>query len=389
MKIIFNLNSIINTIGLFFCLILACLFLFKKKGNRNANIILSLFILNCISACFFVILYNTNLYYYLPFLININQPAMFLLGPLVFFYVKSLINIEFKKSDLLHLLPFCIYTIFMIPFFLENGQIKINEINQMLFTGKKNDFFIMIILPLILIQIIIYLIVIINEIKKHEIKIKQTYSSTEKINLAWIEHFIKVFGVVCIIFIPIFFLVPLGYKFTDISSFLPISISFAIFLIGYNAWRQPEIFFYDYNPVDFDRNSSKKNKVPTQKKQYISKEKSDDYLKILLEFMKKTKIYKDPEITLTNLADKLNIPRNTLSFIINEYTGLNFYDFINSYRIEEAKNILLDPCYKNNNILDIAYDSGFNSKSTFNASFKKFTNKTPKEYKKYFVKLNK
>jgi ligand-binding sensor domain-containing protein/AraC-like DNA-binding protein len=102
----------------------------------------------------------------------------------------------------------------------------------------------------------------------------------------------------------------------------------------------------------------------------------------LLQLMEKEKVYLKADLNLKSLAQRLNVHYNYLSQIINEQLHQGFNDFINSYRIEEAKKKLLDPAEDNKTILDIAYDTGFYSKSVFNTAFKKFTGMTPSEFKK-------
>jgi AraC-like DNA-binding protein len=92
------------------------------------------------------------------------------------------------------------------------------------------------------------------------------------------------------------------------------------------------------------------------------------------------------------LADQLKVSMHHLSQVINEQYGLNFSDFINQYRIEEMKTKLTNTRYHHFKIEQIAFDTGFNSKSTFQAAFKKFTGRTPSEYRKHYngsgVKFN-
>jgi DNA-binding LacI/PurR family transcriptional regulator/AraC-like DNA-binding protein len=110
--------------------------------------------------------------------------------------------------------------------------------------------------------------------------------------------------------------------------------------------------------------------------------KAKQYYKRLLDFIDNEEIYKNPDLTLPDLAAELYISRNHLSRIINVFAGVNFYDFINMYRITEAKRILSDPGAAHINILNIAFEAGFKSKSTFNKIFKKFTAATPKEFRR-------
>ncbi|NJK95779.1 MAG: AraC family transcriptional regulator [Bacteroidales bacterium] len=96
--------------------------------------------------------------------------------------------------------------------------------------------------------------------------------------------------------------------------------------------------------------------------------------------MNDKKPYLEPKLTLNALAAELNISVNYLSQLINQYQGKNFYDFVNGFRIEEFKSRVLSPKNQHLTILALAFDSGFNSKSSFNLAFKKHTGLTPSEF---------
>ena len=102
--------------------------------------------------------------------------------------------------------------------------------------------------------------------------------------------------------------------------------------------------------------------------------------------MEEKKSFLDPELTLTGLAKELEISRNQLSYLINEGIGDNFYNFVNKYRVEQVKKFMVDPSMRNYNMLGLALEAGFKSKSTFNLIFKRFTGLTPTEYAKNLSK---
>ena len=106
------------------------------------------------------------------------------------------------------------------------------------------------------------------------------------------------------------------------------------------------------------------------------------YIEKLNNHMAAEKPYLNPDLTLPQLAEEVNIPSYYLSQIINERLGVHFFDFINRQRVEDVKLRISDSQYNNYSILGIAFESGFNSKSAFNRVFKKFTGLTPSEYKK-------
>jgi AraC-like DNA-binding protein len=134
------------------------------------------------------------------------------------------------------------------------------------------------------------------------------------------------------------------------------------------------IFFYRYQ-----KNKERKEKYRAST---LESWQSQHYLQKLLTLIEKEKPYLDPEITVEKLSKQLEISEKHLSQILNERLQLNFNNFINKYRVEEARVKILDPKEKDFVILKIAYDVGFNSKSAFNAAFKKFTKMSPSEYRK-------
>ena len=108
----------------------------------------------------------------------------------------------------------------------------------------------------------------------------------------------------------------------------------------------------------------------------------EKYLNTVLSFFDNERPYLSQELTLADLAEQTKIPAHYLSQIINEKMNCNFLDFVNSYRVEEAKKMLAEDSSKNFTILSIAYDAGFNSKSTFYSAFKKHVGMTPSGFRK-------
>ncbi len=114
----------------------------------------------------------------------------------------------------------------------------------------------------------------------------------------------------------------------------------------------------------------------------LTEKQSESFLRKCLTLMETEKPYLDPNLSLAALAQQLGCSKENLSQVINEQTDLNFKNFLNKYRVEEAKKRLADPKENQFVLMKIAYDSGFNSKSVFNAAFKKFTGLSPSEYRK-------
>lgn len=141
-----------------------------------------------------------------------------------------------------------------------------------------------------------------------------------------------------------------------------IAVNFIIFII----LKQPVLFF----------------ETKKYEKSIFSGTDVEKYKKDLLLYMTQNKPYLDPNISLNKLAKNINLTKTYLSQLLNDEFKQNFYDFINKYRIEESKKLLADQSHSKKAIIEIIYEVGFNSKSTFNSAFKKFTGLTPKEFKK-------
>lgn len=121
---------------------------------------------------------------------------------------------------------------------------------------------------------------------------------------------------------------------------------------------------------------------PKYQKSRLDENIAESYASELKTLMEKKKPYINPDLTLPELAKKLNLSPNILSQVINGYCCQNFYNFINTYRVEEVISMMKDPLMKDKSILDMAYEAGFKSKTTFNTIFKKHTGLTPSEFRK-------
>jgi AraC-like DNA-binding protein len=154
-----------------------------------------------------------------------------------------------------------------------------------------------------------------------------------------------------------------------------------IFVIAYNSLKQKEIFPLNENLRKEIILIVEEQSVELKRK-VIPDGNLLKYKSILHELMNAQKPYLDSELNLIKLAELVNMTPHQLSYIINTGFNANFFQFINTYRVEKAKELLLNEEMNKLSILGIAYESGFNSKTSFNTTFKKITGQTPSEYKK-------
>jgi AraC-like DNA-binding protein len=208
----------------------------------------------------------------------------------------------------------------------------------------------------------------------HAAGIKQSHSSIEKINLRWLQYLLSAFVIAWLVTLAI----QLSAATPQAFNYSWLLVAVVTFLIGYMGLRQPEIFAGEENLVSGSEGIQKKK----YEKSALTADKAGQYLAKLQKLMAAEKPFLDKDLTLNSLAEKLSIPSHHLSQIINESLRQNFFEFVNSHRVEEAKKLLLDPANRHLNLAEIGHKAGFNSVSSFNAVFKKFVQMTPSRYQK-------
>ena len=366
-----NLAITIIGIGAIQGLFLSFLLMTSHRGNKRANRVLGVVIFMFTLNLGHVILELTQLYHRYPHLLLLIYPTPFLIAPLILGYVTLLThpNFKFKKKYLLHFLPFLLNVIFFtVTFYLKSGEYKIQRFEASRTTVTPVDYFWSI---SHVIYTIPYLIAGVMVIKKHRQRIQNSFSSIDKITLSWLQKF---FYIIIIVFV-INTILDILY-FLNVNRFIGnpvmgVIVAVVIYSIGYMGWRQPEIFAHGelIEPAEKYKSSP------------LNREQAERYKKQLIEIMETQKPFLKHSLTIHELADQLNIPAYQLSQIINEHFGKNFFEFINSHRIEEAKRLLTDGKFSHYSILAIAHDAGFKSKSVFNTAFKKHTGMTPSQFR--------
>lgn len=372
MQLSFDIFSVILLLGAAQGFFLALLLLERnrnKAANRILALLVSLYSVYITDVAFTMMNYQQSF----PHLIGVTTGLPFLFGPLHYVYVRLMISPgrRLEKREWLHFLPFVIFKAYMLPFHLSSAAEKFRFIENMNEAGK----------PLALVsfewimilQGNVYLILSLLLLKRHSRTIKDSFSSIDKINLTWLRNLtIGSAGIWLLVFI-VNILPIIGLTLTEEADhFIAPATAVFIYVMGYLSLRQREIHSEE---IHFAR-------APKYQRSGLSPEQSENYLRRLQQFMDSKKIYTKNDLTLNELAECVAVPAHHLSQIINDRLQQNFYDFVNNYRVTEAKRRLLDPAYRHLTILAIAYDVGFSSKSVFNAAFKKHANMTPSQFKK-------
>ncbi|MFC2133752.1 helix-turn-helix domain-containing protein [Bacteroidota bacterium] len=330
----------------------------------------------------------------------------FLFGPLHYFYAKFLIspNLKFKKIYWIHFLPFLIHRLYTLHYlFLPDEELI--EIIQGIATENLplvSEIF----TGIVIFQGIFYMIITLRLLLNYSKRIKECYSSIEKIDLNWLKVVTLMTFSVWILVLIVHSMRMTGTQlFAHHDQIISAATTILIYSMGYLGFRQVEIFsstssisslplsvltnentgtgITDYSKAPI----SQIDKVNTGKyeKSGLSEEKAKQHLSELINLMEREKPFINSSLTLQDLSEKLSVSTHNLSEVINSQLEKSFFDFINQYRVEEVKKALIDPERENYTLLAIALEAGFNSKSSFNSIFKKHTDMTPSEYKKSII----
>lgn len=312
--------------------------------------------------------------------------SLFLLqGPFLYLYIKPLATglKYFSRDEWLHFLPFMIFNLYLA---LAGIFPSIADGISLLHAHHEGKAPLLFNLFLIITALSgpVYFYLSYRLLNKAHNKLQQNYSFSEEVDPAWLRKLLLIFGIVWTLLIVI---AVVHHVFRYFSLFfctngLSLTLSLFIILAGYFGLKQKAILSVETLKVN---EQPAINEPEPLKVKYagtgIASDDVSQWAVQLKKIMVEAKPYLDPELTLPKLASQLNIPAHHLSRVINESFSVNFFDFINQYRIDEVKVRINQPEYSHLSILGIAFDCGFNSKSAFNRLFKKYTSLTPSEYK--------
>lgn len=362
----FRIEELFIVITIFQLLIFSVLLFTMRRGNRSANLYLGLFFLALSFNIFNSLVYRLNEYFITNFvsLFYLGSSSALLYAPLFYLYIHShSIDKQKIKGKLLaiHFIPFVLLTLYIVfSFSIESMVVKRNIIRSGgLFTPVQYK----ILTALVHIQVLTYVALIIR-------KIKGIKEESHSANYAGIRYIF--IAITCLWLIDLFRYVSVFYNDqfkVSVEIFLFAGFIIFCFLFMRKIVMYPFIYFSYAQNCDNKKLSLSEN----IRRQYYQK---------LLEYMNNEQPFLDPDISLVSLGEKTSIPPRSLSEVINTEESKNFNDFINFYRINESKKLLSKSSETKKTILEVLYEVGFNTKSSFNTAFKKYTGMTPTEYKR-------
>jgi AraC-like DNA-binding protein len=372
--------------GLFLALLLA-----SKRVNSTANRLLAV---SMVAFAMFIlegVYYDRGIMIQYPQFIGVSVPLVYLFGPILYLYTEVVSHggHTFKPRWLLHFIPVTLVTLWLMPFYLQSGAEKLAFLHRMDAAGPPRD--------VVVIQLLqyphgfFYVALTFLVLRRHGARLRANYSAIEHINLTWLRNLLIGTAGVWAVATGLEVVEATGLPMAPWEHRLtPLALSVLVYAIGYMGLQQPEIFRHEPGhqpsanspqPAPIHQEPEASSPLSGYEKSGLTETEAAARLQQLRALMDEKHPYRRSQLTLQELADEMGMSTHNLSQVINTQAGKSFYDFINGYRAEEAMRRLRDPKSANLTILAIAEESGFNSKATFNAFFKRHAGLTPSEYR--------
>ncbi|MGZ3874162.1 MAG: ABC transporter permease [Mucilaginibacter sp.] len=348
--------------GLNFSLLL----FFFKRTNQAANRLLALALMTIVLWMTWLLAVDIRLEMYFPHWSWLPLQFSLALGPFIYFYVLKTTRPEYKfgRKDLLHFSPLLLQQGILVMEIRESMRTGLVSYNTLTFQQLNP-----VLQVLEFISVLAYLYGSFRLIERFYRRFKfNDLSDRYRHKLRWLHRLLMGFGLLWLLWIPYVAVDHFYYHGRmDIHAYYPLYILLAFVMIRIAAagFLKPEIGVFQTAPVS-------KPMLPAALKQ------KGTWLKKAVET---GQYYRDPELSLGSLAEKLEMTTHELSRVINVALKKSFNDFINEYRVAEVIRKMQDPANDHITLLGIALESGFNSQSTFTRIFKHMTGKSPIVYK--------
>jgi AraC-like DNA-binding protein len=377
----------VSAAGVIQAVVLAGILFFHPKSDKSVNVFLSLHVLTI--SLFMLMPVVEYLFSWQSIIYEI--PFHFLIGPFLYLYVRSFKEKIVLRKVWMHFILFVIMMILMLFYYLPwarsfpssgkaPAEVLLAPVTYALVIVRN-------------LQLIFYYFLARRELRSYQKSIHHLYSETGRVNLNWVNWLLNGYLMLIITIIAlVYFVVNYPEKFSLFILVNTAIITPYIYVLTAKGIGQPTLWqmMPDKTKAKIEKEINEvavmeSTKPGTEHQQTgtvaLPDPKIKEIVSAIVALMEGGRVYQEPELTLQNLADKLRVPSYQVSQAINAGMKKNFYDLINGYRVQEAKRLLLDSKNKNFTILSVGFEAGFNSKTTFNTVFKKFTGVTPSEFR--------
>lgn len=311
-----------------------------------------------------------------PLFWSLTTGLSLLVGPITLMYVLAYTQRDQRIHPLhvLHALPYILFTIIICIKIINLSEMTVREGINLIEDGREPIFAVFELFRIF--SGPAYLIFSLILLKKHMRRIGRHFSYTEDIDLKWVRNVILMLTFIWITVIAMNILTNFNQFFSwqTGDNLIYIVVTITVFVNGYYGIKQQVIFSPAVASI------KELQSIPQYQRSGLSDKESKLHLQNLLRYMDDEKPYLDGRLSLTQVADHLGISTNHLSQVINSELNKNFFDFINTYRVALVKEKMMDRTNNHLTLLALALESGFNSKSSFNSIFKKYTGVTPSQF---------
>ncbi len=376
MKIALDPVSLVILAGAVVGVFLSLAILFLKKGRLSTRLFLAGFVLSYSLGIFGAIPWQSGTISQFPFILGFFMPFVILGGPCLYLYIESLTRPGFRFGwrPALHFLPWAAtFGLMFALIYVRPIAYKLDLIARMSAGSPPRG--IELYYDLRIPYVLAYAAACVWRLHRYARSLPDTFSALERVGLRWLRLLAWAYTTAVALMILLGGLGVLDrLHMTD--AVLHIYATAVILLVGLRGLSQPEIFA----PEAAGATTAGKP-GPKYEKSSLTPEAAAAAEKLLIAVMENDRLYLDDQLSLPALAVRAGLPAAHVSQVINERLGRNFFDFVNGYRVEEAKRLLRDPRRRDQKILAVAFDSGFSSKVAFNRVFKKHAGMTPSEFR--------
>ncbi|RAW02698.1 helix-turn-helix domain-containing protein [Pseudochryseolinea flava] len=362
--------------------IILAVLLARTKVNQPANKVLAVLLI--LLSFHLVLVGNDNRSFFMsyPHLSRVSWIIGSLYWPLIFLFVQSVTENGERRNrydTLWFFIPFVVLLILMLPYYMLPASEKRSLLNDFNKASEADFGLINQIVSLLHLFFQTFNLIYYLRLEK---KWRNEYSAVESIRIGWLKQFLMLTLIATILAVMSFFFrtwnIPV---FSNLYSYHFIGIVAIFYWMSYKALSHPVIFGLSHVPSV----SPEPVTITVQAQEKYAKSGVDEHrlqeiFDAVQTVLRDEKIYTKKDLTLSELADKIGIQRHQVSQAINAIYDGNFFDLINAYRVDEFKRLASDPSKKHLTLLGISQESGFNSKASFYAIFKKKTGLTPSEY---------
>jgi AraC-like DNA-binding protein len=379
--------ALVNLLGVIQGFFLACIFLFHSMGQNRPNRILGWLLLAITLTVGEIFGCYSGLIAYCPHLVNVTEPLDFLIGPLLYFYTRSLVQPDFFvwRRQWPHFVPSVVFFISRLPYLLQSAAFKAQDVELCYhrpvagplipaepiwwfpaynFGGVFMD---SVLFPHILVYQILSLMLAYRFSRQHQESLWQSSNRS----LRWLFRLLVGQALLLVAAVVI------SFASSHDTGDIYIATVWSLVFYGLSGIVIKESAVFSPSPLVQGQAPDKKK----YGKSGLASEQATALAQKLLDLMAREKPYLSGDLTLPQLAAKLHSSPHHLSQLLNGQLGKSFPDLLNEYRTQELKAKLADPKLAHLKIEELALDSGFNSKSVYNAVFKKLTGQTPSQFR--------